>query len=233
MNRVLAVARLHFVHPLVALGIPWLIVGLSFAVNWLIWHFADLADRTGDDGFTGGVLSLYITVSVVFVYAITQLLPFAMGVSASRRTFYLGTALVGGTQALAYGLLLAFLASVEGATDGWGAGLAFWAPAGMDVDNFLLQVVVSGAPMLAFIAIGAGMGVVHKRWGANGTWGLIVGGLLLFGGIAVLITALGEWLAVVRWFADQSVVTLAVTLPVVLAVVVAALTWAGLRRTVP
>src|SRR5205085_1959252 len=41
MNRVLAAARLHLVHPLVGLGVPWLVGGISFAMNWLIWHFAD------------------------------------------------------------------------------------------------------------------------------------------------------------------------------------------------
>jgi hypothetical protein len=232
MNRVLAAARLHLVHPLGALGAPWLVVGISFTVNWLIWHFADLQHQPGAD-FTGGVLSLYITVAIVFVQAVTQVLPFAMGLSLSRRTFYLGTALMGVAQALGYGIALAVLTAIEGATDGWGVGLRFWAPAGLDVDNFALQVVVSGAPMLAFIACGAGIGVVNKRWGNAGTWGLIVGALAVFGGLAVLITALGTWVQVGTWFADRSVVTLAVTLPAALAIVLAALSWAGLRRTVP
>jgi hypothetical protein len=232
MNRVVAAARLHLVHSLVALGVPWLVVGISFAVNWLIWHFADLQHQPGAN-FTGGVISLYITVAIVFVQSVTQLLPFAMGVSLSRRSFYLGTALVGLLQTLGYGIVLALLTAIEGATDGWGVGLTFWAPAGMDVDNFLLQVVVSGAPMLAFIACGIGIGVVYKRWGNAGTWGLIIAALLVLGGMSVLITALGTWVQVGQWFADRSIVTLAVSLPVALAVVLAGLSWAGLRRTVP
>jgi hypothetical protein len=232
MNRVLAAARLHLIHPLLALGVPWMVVALSFVINWLIWNFADLQHQV-DGGFTGGVLSLYITVAIVFVQAVTQVLPFAMGLSLSRRTFYLGTALMGVAQALGYGIALAVLTAIEGATDGWGVGLRFWAPAGLDVDKFALQVVVSGAPMLAFIACGAGIGVVNKRWGNAGTWGLIVGALAVFGGLAVLITALGTWVQVGTWFADRSVVTLAVTLPAALAIVLAALSWAGLRRTVP
>jgi hypothetical protein len=232
MNRVVAAARLHLVHPLVTLGVPWLVAGVSFAINWLIWYFADLEHQPGAD-FTGGVASLYIAVAIVFVQAVTQLLPFAMGLSLSRRTFYLGTALVGLAQALGYGIVLALLTAVEGATDGWGVGLSFWAPAGMDVDNFPLQVIVSGAPMLALIACGIGMGVVHKRWGNVGTWGLILGTLVVLGGLSVLITALGTWVEVGQWFDSRSIVTLAVSLPVALAVVLAGLSWAGLRRVVP
>src|SRR4051794_34113928 len=118
MNRVLAAARLQLVHPLVILGMPWMIVSSSFAINWAIWSLADIRHQPGA-GFTGGVAALYITVLVVFVQTVTQLLPFAMGVSLSRRTFVLGTALVAGLQALGYGIALAALTAIENATDGW------------------------------------------------------------------------------------------------------------------
>ena len=78
---------------MVILGIPWLVVVISFAINVAIWALADPAGEQ-DGGFTGGILALYITVLVVYVQAVTQLLPFAMGVSLSRRTFFLGDALV-------------------------------------------------------------------------------------------------------------------------------------------
>src|SRR3954469_17826512 len=119
MNRVLTAARLQLIHPAVILGIPWAIVASSFAINWAIWSLADLQHQPGAD-FTGGVLSLYITVAIVFVQAVTQVLPFASGVSLGRRTFYLGTALMGMAQALGYGIVLAVLTAIEGATDGWG-----------------------------------------------------------------------------------------------------------------
>src|SRR4051794_32221813 len=144
MNRILAAARLHLVHPLVILGVPWLIVLSSFALNWAIWAVAGLGSEPGA-GFTGGILSLYITVLVVFVQSVTQLLPFAMGVSLSRRAFFLGTAFLGGVQALGYGVTLAVLSAIEYATDGWGVGMSFWTPGPLKVDNLLLQVVVSGA----------------------------------------------------------------------------------------
>ncbi|MGY1605052.1 hypothetical protein [Geodermatophilus sp. SYSU D00815] len=233
MNRVLAVARLHLFHPLVGFGVPWAIALFSFAINWSVWRLADVGAQPGSGNFTGGVLSLYVTLAVVYAQAVTQMLPFAMGVSSSRRTFYLGTALVGVAEALGYGVALSALASIEGATDGWGVGLHFWAPTFVDVDDFFLQIAVSGAPMLAFIAIGAGVGVVHKRWGANGVWALTLGTLVVLGALAVLATAVDAWVPIGTWFADRSVVTNTVALPAVLALLAAALTWGGLRRAVP
>ena len=55
MNRVLAAARLQLVHPLVILGVPWMIGVISFAINWATWRIVDIRSLEGDDGFTGGV----------------------------------------------------------------------------------------------------------------------------------------------------------------------------------
>jgi hypothetical protein len=233
MNRVLTATRLQLVHPLVSLGIPWLVGLLAFGINVAIWGLADLREQTGEEGFTLGVASLYITAMIVFVQAVTQMLPFAMGLSLSRRVYFLGTALYAVVLSAVYGVLLAVLGVIERATDGSGVGVNFWTPQPLEVDNFFLQIAVSAAPMLALAFLGIGMGVVHKRWGQAGVWGLILGALAIFGGLAVLITGLEAWGAVGRWFVEQSQVTLAVGLPVVIAVVAAGLSFLGIRRVVP
>lgn len=232
MNRVLAAARLQVVHPAIILGIPWLVVGISFAINWAVWSLADLRDEP-DAGLTGGVLALYITVMVVFVQAVTQLLPFAMGLTLSRRSYWLGVALVGLVSALGYGLALAVLTAIGDATGGWGVGMDFWTPRPLQADGFLLQVLVSGAPMLAFIFAGIGIGVVFKRWGPAGVWGLAIAAVVLLGGLAVLLTALEAWQSVGNWLGDQSLTTLAVALPLAVAALLAAMSFAGIRRVVP
>ncbi len=231
MSRLLAAARLHLVNPLVMIGIPWLVAGIAFAINLALYALTDAGQQ--ENSITGGISSLYITVLVVFVQAVTQLLPFAMGLSLSRRIFYLGTALVAVAQSLYYGVALALLTAVEGATGGWGVDLAFWGPAGMDVDNFPLQVIVSGGPMLIATFAGVGIGVVMKRWGQLGMWSLIVGLVLLFGGLAVLVTWLEAWGDLGTWLSDRSTATLTAGLPALLALVLAGLSWAGIRRTVP
>jgi hypothetical protein len=231
MTRVLQAARLHLINPMVSLGIPWLVVAISFAINVAVWHLTPAGEDDG--GFTGGVLALYITVLVVYIQSVTHILPFAMGLSFSRRTFYLGTALFAVAQALYYGIALAVLVAIENATDGWGAGMSYWAPGPFEVDNFFLQILASGAPMLAFISVGVGMGVVHQRWGQSGIWGLMIGTMLVFGGLGILITWLDAWGSVGTWFGEQSIATLTIGLPAALALVVALVSFPGIRRVVP
>ncbi|MGY2005030.1 hypothetical protein [Blastococcus sp. SYSU DS1024] len=230
MTRVLQAARLHLVHPLVALGIPWLVVSISFAINLAVWHLTPAGEESG---ITGGILAFYITVLVVYVQAVTQVLPFAMGISLSRRAFYLGTALIALVQAVGYGIALSALVSIENATGGWGAGMDFWAPGIFEVGNPVLQVPASGAPLLAFMFVGVGMGVVHQRWGQTGNWGLILGSIVVLGGLAVLITWLDAWQSIGTWFTDQSTATLTVGLPLAFAAVAALVSFPGIRRVVP
>ena len=231
MTRVLQAARLHLIHPAMLLGIPWLIGSISFAINLATWHLTPAGEDDG--GFTGGILALYITVLAIFVQVVTQLLPFAMGVSISRRTFYLGTALVAVVHALASGVVISALVSIENATGGWGKEMSFWAPGVLEVGNPVLQVFAAAAPMLAFAFVGVGIGIVHQRWGQTGTWGLIAGSMVLFGGLAVLISWLGAWREVGDWFADQSTATLTIGLPLLVAVIAAAASFPGIRRVVP
>jgi hypothetical protein len=233
MNRVVAAARMQLVHPLLGIGIPWAIVGSSFLINLVIWRVGDVAAQAPGDGSTGGLAALYITVVFGFVAAVTQFLPFAMGLSLSRREFYLGTALMAAVDAVAYGIALTALTAIENATNGWGVRLNFWAPGVLDVGNPFLQFLVFAVPMLACAFLGVGIGVVFKRWGATGVYALTLGSLLIAGLAAIWITWQQVWGDLGSWLADLSVPSVTILLPAVLTVALAALTFAGFRRTVP
>ena len=232
MNRTLGAARLHLVNPLLTLGIPWLVVLSSFAINLVVWRVTDASDQPGG-GSTGGLAALYITVLVVFAQSITQLLPFAMGLSLTRRTFYLGTALVVAVQSVAYAAVLTALDAIENASSGWGLKLHFWAPGRMDVDNPLLQFLVFAGPMLACGFVGLAFGVVLKRWGQVGLWTTVVSLVFLTGGALALIGSMDAWDSVFDWLRDSSMAVLALAVPVAVAAATGLLGWAGARRIVP
>jgi hypothetical protein len=233
MNRVLGAARMQLAHPLLAFGVPIAIVCSSFAINLAIWGVGDVADQSPGDGSTGGVISLYITVLVIFIQAVTQVFPFAMGLSLSRRAFYAGTALSAVAQSVLYGAALCVLEAIEKATGGWGVRLHFWAPAPVDVDDPALQFAVFALPMLACAFIGMGIGVVFKRWGTPGIYALTLGSLLIAGLASVWVTWRAAWGDLGTWLLDQSAATLTIALPAVVVVVLAALSYLGLRRAVP
>ena len=231
MNRVLTAARLQLVHPLVILGVPWLIGGISFAINYAIWGLAGIGDEPG--AFTGGLASLYITLLVVYVQALTQLLPFAMGVSITRRSYYLGMILVAVVESLGCALALTALAAIERATGGWGIGLAFWAPGGLADLDPTLRILAYAGPLLACACLGMAIGVVQKRWGPTGLWTLSIGTLVVVGAATTLITWGGAWSPIGTWLADRSLLTLTAGIPALLALTAAGLTWTALRRLVP
>ncbi len=89
------------------------------------------------------------------------------------------------------------------------------------------------APLLTAAALGTGLGVVFKRWGAPGMYVLTIGVLAVLGSVLALIGSLDAWSQVGGWFADRSELTLLVTLPLAFTLAVGALSYAGLRRAVP
>ncbi|WP_369140569.1 hypothetical protein [Modestobacter versicolor] len=233
MNRVVSAARLQGAHPMVSLGVPWMVVSISFAINLAIWGLADLDSQPDASATTGGLASLYITVVVVYAQTVTQMFPFALGLSLSRRTYYLGTALAALVQSLLFAVALTALTVVENATDGWGVGLDFWAPGSVDVGNPALQVLVFTFPMLAACFIGIGIGVVFKRWGATGMYALGIGTFAVTGLAIIVLTWREAWGDTWTWLTERSVESMTIGLPAVLAIALAGLTYLGLRRAVP
>lgn len=223
-------ARLHVLHPLAILGIPWLVALSSFAINEVIWGVGDLG---GQPGGAGGVLALYVTVSVVFLQSVTQLFPFSMTVGLSRRAFYAGTALMAVVQAIGYAVVLTVLGVLEDASGGWWTRLHFFAPVHIDRLPLVEQFAVFFCLMLGFALLGTAIGAVHKRWGAAGLYALAIGALLAFGGAFARITGLHGWGSVASWFVLGSTLTLSAAYLGLALVLAAALGWTGLRRAVP
>ncbi len=230
MDRVLSAARLHVTRPLATIGLTWLIVAVAVAINVLVWRSTP-QDESGAG--TGAVFILAFVVLVTYVQAVTQLLPFGMGMGLSRRSFYAGTALAAVLLSAAYGLALTVLAGIERATGGWGVDLAFFAPRWIDAGDPALQWLVFTAVLLLAATVGTGIGVVFKRFGPTGMYLLTAATIVAVGGGLALVGLLDAWQQVGSWFTDQSLLVPAVVLPALLTVTVAGLSYAGLRRVVP
>ena len=122
MNTLVNVARYHLVDRLTYVALPWGIMAFSFLVNLVIATV--LPSPQGD--YTGGLVTIYAFLLICGALSMTRSLPFGLMLGASRRTYYLGTALLITALGAVYGLGLTVLQAVERATGGWGTGLHFF-----------------------------------------------------------------------------------------------------------
>jgi hypothetical protein len=231
MSQVLRVVRVHLVNWRPMLAWPWAILGVSFAVNLAI--FGAVGGQLPPGTVTGGLGSIYVVALIVCAGWISQVFPFALGLSVTRRTFYAATALLLLAGSVLFGVALYLISLVERATDGWGMSLHFFALGFMGRHNPAAQILLYVVPFLVLGFIGIFAAVVFKRWGVNGLFALLLVTIVVLGGLVALVTWRRGWPAVGHWFTGQSVVTLMAGWPALLAVVLAAGGYLAIRRATP
>lgn len=231
MSRILQVTRLPLVAWRSTFGWPWGILALSFAVN--LAFFASIGDRIPKGQTTGGLSSIYVVVLIFAGQSITQIFPFALALSVTRRTFYAAIWLFVLAEAVAFGVVLYLLKLIEDATNGWGISLNFYALPFLVERNGFRQILVYVGPFILVGAIGIFSGVILKRWGLNGILALTATVLVAAGAAATLVTWLGRWGAVANWFADQSALSLMAGWPILLGLILAGLGFVIIRRATP
>jgi hypothetical protein len=118
MKTLVNVARYHLVDRLTYVALPWGIMAFSFLVNLVIATV--LPSPQGN--YTGGLVTIYAFLLVCGALSMTRSLPFGLMLGVSRRTYYLGTALLIAALGVVYGLGLTALQALERATGGWVPG---------------------------------------------------------------------------------------------------------------
>jgi hypothetical protein len=225
---VLRAARLQLVAWPYVLMWPWGILALSFAVNLAIWASTDDAE------WTGGLASIYAVQLVAHVQLFTRGFPFALGMSVTRRAYYLGTWLYAAVESVVFGTVLLLLRQIESATDGWGVSLAYFGLLGSrEPDSLLLRWLTYVVPFLLVASLGACLGLLMMRWGYNGVLTLLAALIVLSGLAVIVVSRQGWWGAIGDWFADQSATALLAGWPLPLAAGFGLLGYAVIRRATP
>jgi len=199
-NPVVRATRLQFVAWPSTMIWPWGILALSFLVNLAI--FGSVDDAQGS--WTGGLMSIYVVQLIGNLQLFTRGVPFAMGMSVTRRAYYFGTWLCTLLESFLFGAVLVVLRLVEDATNGWGVSLEYFGLGYLRSDNLLLQWLVYVVPFLLVASVGAFIGLLMARWGYNGLLTLIAAFIVLSGLAVVVISRQAWWSAIGSWFADQS-----------------------------
>jgi hypothetical protein len=230
MRRVIEVARIQTVNWFMVIGLPLTVLAFALLLNLAI--FAVLGTTTPEGRTTGALVSLYITMGIAHLQTMTQLFPFAIGMSVTRRAFYAASALVIVVQAVAYGILLVIGTQLETATGGWGLGIRFFALPFLP-DGLLPQWLALTVPMIAISAVAVFVGVVFKRWGQVGVYTALIGGAVLLTGFVLLVTWQGWWPAVGAFLGSQPPLAMLAGYPLLVAAVFGGAGWLVLRRATP
>lgn len=231
VESIVKVVRIHALNRVQLVGWPWLILTLAFVVNLAV--FTAIGPTGRPDNVTGAIVSIYFAVAAAHLQSITQLFPFALGISVSRRAFYVGTLAVVCLQALVFGLALTLLCQVETLTGGWGLRLRFFGAGVLAQPDFFAQWAAYTVPFLAIAAVFVVGGVVFKRWGQPGIWVASFGTGLLVAAASTLITVQRWWPAVGQFLAGRSALGLIAGYPLVLAAAFGVLGYLLIRRATP
>ena len=202
--RIWNVVRLHYTNRWTILGVPWMIIGFVFLVNLAIWIIIRSASggQTSLDGtqWSGSTAYIFIYSIVVAVQAMNQTFSFALGYSATRRDYYLGSVLAFGVQSALFTIAFVLLSYIEEWTGGWGLGGHFFANAYFGTGPIWQRMfTVFGAFLFCFF-IGSISGAVFVRWKLNGMLVLMgIVAVLGVGGFAVAALT-NAWSAIGAWF---------------------------------
>lgn len=236
-RRILTTIRVHAANPWTIIITPWLVLFAVFALNFLIWQAIVIAAGGKElpaDAFAnnGAVSWLFVYMIVVAVQAMNLTFSFVVGLGATRRDYFLGSAATFAALSAQFGIGIAILAWIERATDGWGLGGAFFAPAFMTAVPVWQVAVVYTLVLLFMFFLGTSVAAVYVRWGATAIVLFFVALALAFAVGALLVSRANAWPAVGNFFVDNSILQLALyTLP--LSAICAVLGWLLMRRATP
>ena len=220
MKTLVNVTRYHLVDRLTYWVLPWGILAFSFLINLVI--SARLPSPAGD--YTGGLFTIYVYLFVCGALSMTRTLPFGLMLGASRRGYYLGTALLIMMLGVVWGLGLTVLQAAERATGGWGVGLHFFRVPWIMDGPWYVTWLTSFVLLVLFFWYGMWYGLVYRRWNVAGLIAFAAAQVLVVLAVVVAVSMTGNWPAVGHFFTTLT----ALALTGVLAAVAVALGLGGL-----
>jgi hypothetical protein len=241
MSTLVKVARYHLVQPFQYLVLTWMVLAFTFVVNVVIFGVTPVRQHTVptanglvsaasmDGRYTGALSSFFIIFLVLGVQSIGRSLPFGLTLGVSRRSYYMGTALLAVVLACADGLALAALQAVERATGGWGVQVGFFRVPYLLNGPWYQTWLTSFVGLALLFVYGMWFGIVYRRWSLVGTLTFIAAQVTVLLGAALVITWAHGWTGVGHFFTGLTIAGLTGLLAV-LAVALLAGGHATIRR---
>lgn len=234
-ERAWRIVRLHYLSWRMTLLFPWVVLIGILLVNMIIWYliaFATHTDQLQGTRYTGSLSYLFIYQAIVAVQLMNLSFGYALGVSSTRRDFYLGSALFFVLHAAQFTAGIVLLSYIEQWTNGWGVGGHMFQTAYLGAGPLGQRVFTVFFGLLAVLFLGSIFGSVFVRWRAYGLYAAFGVVLLVLLAALASITFAHSWVAVGAWFAaNRALGVVAWSLPVT--ALCAVIGYLALRRAVP
>ncbi|GAB3608636.1 hypothetical protein GCM10027414_07610 [Humibacter ginsengiterrae] len=207
-RRVWNVTRLHFANRFSMIALPWMVLGFIYLVNIVIWISIFSATGKPLEGtqWSGSTFYFYVYFGVVAVQAMNLTFRFAMGLSATRRDYFLGTLLAFVILGAMITIVCTVLSYVEEWTHGFGMNGHMFSNVYFGSGPLWQRLFTCFGAFLFCFALGSIAGSVFVRWRVNGLY--LLGAIVAVLSVAFVATATlaGSWPAVGQWFLQMRTV---------------------------
>jgi hypothetical protein len=161
----LNVARYHLVQRFNYLVLPWAILVFVFGVDMVILA---LTPGHSTHRYVGGLAALFVIGFVLGIQSVARSLPFGLALGLSRRSYYLGTALLAVVLAAVAGVVATVGQAIERSTDGWGMSMGFFRVPYILNGPWYLTWLTSFVALTLLFVFGMWFGLVYRRWSLVG-----------------------------------------------------------------
>lgn len=206
-NRIWSVVRLNWINRWTVLYIPAMILGFIFLINVLIWWIVflstspdELASALAGTEYSGASTYIFVYLMVVAIQAVNATFAYALGMSVSRREFFLGTAAALVLLTATWGGILTVLSFLEEWTNGWGFGGHLFTAVYFGSGAVWERFFTFGAGFLFFAFTGILWGTIYLRWRAYGLYVAGAVSAILVIGVLALVGLTDSWVLVGEWF---------------------------------
>ena len=174
-------ARYHLVQWFNYLVLPWMVLVFAFVVDVVILKLTPAGHTP--NRWVGGLGSIYCVIFLGGLTSVARSLPFGLTLGLSRRSYFLGTALLAVLLGIGNGLAITGLQALERSTGGWGIHMAFFRVPYILAGPWYLTLLTSAVALTLVFAYGMWFGLVFRRWG--------VVGVVAFGAAQVTLVLIG------------------------------------------
>ena len=219
MTTYINIARYHLVQRMNYLVLPWAILTFVFLVDVIILESTPAGDSS--HRYVGGLASIFIIAFALGVQSVARSLPFGLALGVSRRSYYLGTALLAAALAAVTATVITVGQAIERASNGWGIRMGFFRVPYILNGSWYVTWLTSFVAMTLLFVYGMWFGLIHRRWNLVGLAIFVAAQIAVLLIAALAVTWAHAWHDVGHFFTNLSAVGLTGLLAVLAAVLLA------------